>query len=199
MQVLLFQTQNLNMQFLFLSFSHLCKTNSSLGSSSDSLQARQKTILTMWDFRFSCRRVWRQLSSGVSRCVVWCLTWGSKLLWNVAQCLPDFTTQHTGRQPSSAVSIGLYVGVYINCELILFYCGFNQFWFWSDVYLGLKMSRHFAKIPPSLKLYWILSTETDVYGKLVLGSWLLHCGGLESNASFKFTCILDMLWRIFNL
>jgi hypothetical protein len=52
-----------------------------------------------WDFKFSRRRVWRWLSSGM-------LSHhpddgGSKDFWNVGQYLPVYTVQHPRRQPSS--------------------------------------------------------------------------------------------------
>jgi hypothetical protein len=87
-----------------------------------------KGRLCMWAFRFSRRRVWRWLSSGMLRRVVsYKLTdvsevltasrirailhdddGGSKHLWSVGQCLRDYTVPHPRRQSYSRLCM--------NCE-----------------------------------------------------------------------------------
>jgi hypothetical protein len=71
----------------------------------------------------SRRRVWRWLSSGMLRRVVWqkftnvsevlaasiiramCDDWGSKHIWNVSKHIPDYMAQQLRRQPSLCLSI----------------------------------------------------------------------------------------------
>jgi hypothetical protein len=62
----------------------------------------------LWDFRFSWRQVWRWMSSGLLRHVVWWkLTDVSEVLaasiigWIISKLLPDYTAQQPRRQSSS--------------------------------------------------------------------------------------------------
>jgi hypothetical protein len=63
--------------------------------------------IVSWDLKFSRRRVWRWLSSGLLRRVVWSGDehrrddGGSKHLWNVGKLLSDYTAQQPRRRPSS--------------------------------------------------------------------------------------------------